>query len=137
MSQTIGARVREVRGGMGVGEFAETLGVNRKTVTRWENDGSVPDGGSLLALKRLFDADPSWILTGQGPGPDLSDDERELLALYRAAPLAGKMAAVGALQGVAGAEAQEGRDNRVMVEGSGNRVAAHGNYYEHGKGDKK
>lgn len=135
MSQTVGERIKEVRGSMGVGEFAETLGINRKTVTRWENDGSIPDGPSLLSLQKLFDADPSWILTGRGPGLQLSEDERELLALYRAAPLAGKMAAVGALQGVAGSQGKE--DKRVTVKGSGNRVSAHGSYHEYGKDKKK
>ncbi|GEM_PF-5350945 len=33
----------------------------------------------------------------------MTEDERELIALYRTAPLAGKMAAVGALQGAVGA----------------------------------
>lgn len=137
MSQSTGDRVREVRGGMGVGEFAETLGVNRKTVTRWESGDSIPDGASLLALKRLFDADPSWLLTGQGPGLELSEDERELLALFRAAPLVGKMAAVGALQGVAAAVDQAKGDNSLVVKGSGHRVAAQGGNFKHYRKPKK
>lgn len=60
----IAARLREVRGSLGVGEFAQEIGVNRKTVTRWENGDAVPDGDSLLALRRQFSVDPVWLLLG-------------------------------------------------------------------------
>ncbi|WP_432277712.1 helix-turn-helix transcriptional regulator, partial [Pseudomonas aeruginosa] len=50
MPQNIGDRIRQIRGGLGVGEFAERLGVNRKTVARWESNEALPDGASLLTL---------------------------------------------------------------------------------------
>lgn len=106
MTQTVGGRIRAIRGTRGVAEFADALGVNRKTVARWEADEALPDGASLLALNEKFGADAGWVLTGKGEPPSdstLTTDERELLALYRAASLTGKMAAVGALQGAVGA----------------------------------
>lgn len=112
MTLTIGQRIAMVRGSRGVGEFADALGVNRKTVTRWEADDALPDGASLLALREKFGADPGWLLTGEGVAPTdstLTADERELLALFRAAPLAVKAAAVGALQGALGAGAGAAR----------------------------
>ena len=131
MSHTIADRIKQVRGGMAVGGFADSLGVNRKTVTRWESGDSIPDGASLIALKRLYDVDPSWLLTGEGAGLELSSDERELLSLYRSASLPGKMAAVGALQGAASADSTRVGGNQVVVKGDGNRVAG-GVYHRHG-----
>jgi len=106
-----------------VAEFAGALGVNRKTVTRWEADKAFPDGASLLALREKFGVDPGWVLTGEGEAPcdsTLSSDERELLALYRSAPLTGKMAAVGALQGAMGAAPVK---KQVNVSASGGQAA--------------
>lgn len=56
----------------------------------------------LAALSSTIGVDALYVLTGHHAGPPtetLASDERELLTLYRAAPLAGKMAAAGALQG--------------------------------------
>jgi transcriptional regulator with XRE-family HTH domain len=61
----IGQRIREVRGRLTQAEFATRLGVDRKTVTRWEAGERMPDGASLLALLSEFDADIQEILTGE------------------------------------------------------------------------
>src|ERR1700751_1137340 len=82
MSQ-IGDRIKQVRGTIGVGEFATILGVNRKTLTRWEASEVLPDGPSLLALMSHFNADPIWILTGKGIAPALEAAEQVLLDNYR------------------------------------------------------
>lgn len=82
-----GGRIETIRGELGVGEFASALGVNRKTVTRWEADDSLPDGASLIALRERFGADPGWVLTGSGEPPNtssLTPDEEVLLEGYRA-----------------------------------------------------
>lgn len=101
MSQTIGERLRKVRGDLGVGEFAERLGVNRKTVTRWEANEALPDGASLLSLHQHFGVDPGWLLTGgpssaEGAGstapPQLNSRERALLANYRGSDEEGRRA---------------------------------------------
>ena len=88
---SVGGRIEQVRGKLGIGEFAEVLGVNRKTVSRWEADETLPDGASLLALKDKFGADPGWILTGSGEAPNtssLTPDEQVLLDGYRALDVA-------------------------------------------------
>lgn len=86
MSLTVGQRIQGIRGAMGVMEFAERLGVNRKTITRWEADEALPDGASLLALLEKFGADPAWVLAGTGASPSLAPDEAALLDNYRHAP---------------------------------------------------
>lgn len=99
----IGARLRDVRGRLTQAAFADQLGLERKTVGRYEAGERAPDALALLRLMAEFDVDPAWVLTGKGFAPTGTEDERELLALYRSAPLTGKMAAVGALQGAMGA----------------------------------
>lgn len=84
--KSIGGRIEVIRGDLGVAEFASALGINRKTVTRWEADESLPDGASLLALRDRFGADPGWILSGEGEPPSaskLTPDEQVLLDGYR------------------------------------------------------
>ncbi len=123
----IGDRLRGVRGQLTQAEFSARLGVHRKTVERWESGERIPDGESLLSLKREFGIDPGWLLTGEGDRPStatLSPDESELLALFRAAPLAVKAAAIGALQG--GAQAGAGRTNQVTVTATGRGTQAAG-----------
>jgi transcriptional regulator with XRE-family HTH domain len=90
--ESVGVRILKVRGEMGVAEFADELGVNRKTITRWEANEALPDGASLLALMQKFGVDPAWILTGSGAAPDLAPDEATLLANYRHCPPDGKTA---------------------------------------------
>jgi transcriptional regulator with XRE-family HTH domain len=83
---SVGRRIADLRGNQGVSEFAAVLGINRKTVTRWEADETLPDGASLLALKEKFGADPGWVLTGIGDAPNISTltpDEQVLLDGYR------------------------------------------------------
>lgn len=108
-----------LRGNLSQLEFATTLGVDRKTIGTWERGERLPDTRALLGLWGQFDADPAWVLTGRGFEPVSTADERELLALYRAAPLAVKMAAVGALQGAASAPSAPQTVNQTNRGGSG------------------
>jgi transcriptional regulator with XRE-family HTH domain len=63
--ETIGQRLREVRGGMTQAEFASQLGVVSKTISRYESNETVPDGAFLLKLKDMFDISPDWLLLGK------------------------------------------------------------------------
>lgn len=86
-------------------QLGETGGVTKKTQMLYEAGDRYPDAAYLAAIAAAG-ADVRYIVTGEreGPAPEvLSSDERELLALFRAAPLAVKAAAIGALQGAAGA----------------------------------
>lgn len=87
--KNIGERIASIRGNQGVGAFAESIGVNRKTIQRWEAGLAIPDGNSILLLKEKFGVDPSWLLTGESPasveyGIVVSDaEEVELVQTYR------------------------------------------------------
>lgn len=71
----------------------------------------------LLAGLASTGVDVFYVLTGKHV---LTADEREFLALFRAAPLAGKAAAIGALQGVAAATPVQ---KRVKVTAQGGNAA--------------
>lgn len=120
----VGERIRQLRGALTQAAFAERLGLERKSVGRYEAGDRAPDALALLRLMAEFGADPAWVLTGGGAGPSISPDERELLALFRAAPLAVKAAAIGALQG--GAQAGAGRSHQVTITASGRGTQAAG-----------
>lgn len=118
----IGERIRSLRAGLTQAAFAERLGLERKSIGRYEAGERAPDAVALLRLMTEFGADPAWTLTGRGAGPSITADERELLALFRAAPLAVKAAAIGALQGGAQATPATIR-KQVNVSASGGQAA--------------
>lgn len=100
---TIGSRLKEERKRLGFNqeEFAVTAGITRRPYTEWESGNTSPTAFQLAALAQVG-ADVRYIVTGdrEGPAPEaLTSDERELLALFRAASLSVKAAAIGALQG--------------------------------------
>ena len=88
----IAARVVLARGTLMQADFAAALGVDRKTVVRWEQAHAIPDGDSLLRLFLHFGANPGWLLTGDGEPPPLSARESSLLDNYRNASEAGRRA---------------------------------------------
>ncbi|MCM2318099.1 MAG: XRE family transcriptional regulator [Pseudomonas sp.] len=101
---TIGERLREERERLGFAQpaFAGLAGTTKKSQIDYEKDLTQPKAGYLAAVSKVG-ADVQYIVTGVRSSAALSADEEELLARYRAAPLAVKAAAIGALQGAAGA----------------------------------
>lgn len=97
---SIGMRLREERQRLDVNQtqLGECGGVTKKTQMLYEAGERFPDATYLAAIAKAG-ADIQYIVIGVHSDAALTPDERELLALYRAAPLAGKMAAAGALQG--------------------------------------
>jgi len=107
-----------------VAGFAE---VTAKTVGRWEKEIAIPTD-KLEALARIgFDA--QYVVTGERCGQALPADEQELLEKYRAAPMAVKAAAIGAL--TAGSSREPAAVGEIA--GSGHRFSVTGDYYERGK----
>jgi len=81
--------------------MAEAGLVTMRSQRNYEKGERFPDAAYLAAIAKVG-VDVRYIVTGQreGPAPEVfSADERELIALFRAAPLAVKAAAIGALQG--------------------------------------
>lgn len=65
-AETIGGRIRMVRGGVRQPEFATRLGVDKNTIGRYERDERQPDAEFLARLCSLgFNG--HWLITGEGP----------------------------------------------------------------------
>jgi len=97
----VGLRIRNLRGDLPQSEFADRLGVDRKSVAGWEAGKRLPDGSSLLKLMSEFGADVNYLLTGRRSDdvPRLTAEEQLLLGYFREASKEGKRAALGALLG--------------------------------------
>ncbi len=54
---TIGTKIKTLRAarGMSQNELADSIGVSRQAITKWETDNGVPEIENLSAISRLFD----------------------------------------------------------------------------------
>ena len=104
-------------------------GVSRVMWGQYERDQAAPGGAVWLKLAAAG-ADVQYILTGQRSVQALTRDEVELLEAFRAAPLAVKAAAIGALQG---GSASPGKIKQTVSAPAG-QVAA-GNVVTQTQGD--
>ncbi len=60
----VGPRIREVRGGISLPDFAKSLEVHRSTIIRWEQEESFPDAVLIRKICDLYQVDPVWLLYG-------------------------------------------------------------------------
>ena len=113
----IGFRLRRERERMGLSQeaFAALASVKKMAQWNYEKGDRSPDAKYLAAIAAAG-VDVRYVLTGELSAASLSSDEKQLLELFRAAPLAVKMAAVGALQGASLAQATVTQQNHA--EGS-------------------
>lgn len=77
---TFGEKLRQLRKreGMSQEELAGRLNVSRQAISRWENEGILPDAGNLIQLNRLFGVSVDYLLH------DEYDAEDDLPAVQRA-----------------------------------------------------
>lgn len=68
MEKNFGERLKQIRNShsMTHQDFAESLGITRLTVIRYENGERFPDAQFLLALHEKYFVDINWLLTGKG-----------------------------------------------------------------------
>lgn len=118
---TIGERLREERERLGFSQpaFAGLAETTKKSQIDYEKDSTQPKAGYLAAISKVG-ADVQYIITGVRSSSALSSDEDELLERFRAASLVVKAAAIGALQGAAGAVHV---DKQVSVSAPGGHAA--------------
>ena len=98
--------IERERLGVSQSRLGAIAGVGKTTVINWEKGASSPTAVQLSELAAAG-LDVLYVITGTRvggvvPPPTLTDDERELLRLFRAAPLAVKAAAIGALSAQGG-----------------------------------
>ena len=65
------------RSGMSQEELAETLGVSRQAVSKWETGESSPDINKLLALSKTFEVTTDWLLSDEDPNEEVKNDNNE------------------------------------------------------------
>ena len=91
-------RIRQERERLGFNQtdFAALAGASKRSQIGWEQGRTNPDAEALAAWA-MEGADVQYILTGVRSSAALTDEEQQLISLYRAAPLAVRAAAVAAL----------------------------------------
>lgn len=72
MDETIGDRIRARRKAVGLTQqgLAEAFGINRVSVTLWENNSTAPERDKIVPLAEILQCEPEWLLTGQGNAPE-------------------------------------------------------------------
>ncbi|EAT5343357.1 MULTISPECIES: helix-turn-helix domain-containing protein [Citrobacter] len=127
MQTNTGERLKEERLRLGLSQAAlgEIGGVRKQAQLNYEKGERNPDSAYLSAIAK-FGADIQFIVTGIRSAESLSPDEKELINLFRQAPLAVKAAALAALN------AGNAATDSINVSGSGNRVAGR-DYNENNK----
>lgn len=65
---TLGSRIRVLRKEKKLTQVnvSKAVGVSSVAVTQWEQDTNTPKGDNLLALAKVLDCDPGWLLYGKG-----------------------------------------------------------------------
>ena len=93
---TFGDRLAGAREAAGLDQkaLAAKLGVKLSVITGWENDLKEPRANRLQMLAGILGVSMSWLLTGEGDGPDAPDD-----ALPIAEDLLDVLAEIRALRG--------------------------------------
>ena len=64
---TLSDRIRTLRTEkkLSQNKLAQTLGISRQAVSKWENGTAVPDMENLIQLCELFDVDLGYLTTGE------------------------------------------------------------------------
>ncbi len=117
---TIGARLKEERERLGFTQpaFAGLAETTKKSQIDYEKDLTQPKAGYLAAIAKVG-ADVQYIVTGiRCPGA-LSDDESELVARFRKAPLALRAAT---LAGLAAGAASASKGEKQVFHGNVGQV---------------
>ena len=68
-TMTLGERLIQLRAKAGLSQdtLAEQLGVSRQSVSKWENDASVPDLEKLVKLSGVFGVSLDELVKGEVP----------------------------------------------------------------------
>lgn len=66
---SIGERIVQLRSqkNMSQGQLAQSLGVSRQAISKWENDQSSPDTLHLIKLSDILDTEVEYLATGRKP----------------------------------------------------------------------
>lgn len=92
---SVGDRLKCIRGTTSQNAFAAQFGIHRNTLVRWESGERLPDFDFLVSLVNNFGIAPEWMLTGKGdmhasecspsapPDSEKTSDTSEVLKLKK------------------------------------------------------
>jgi DNA-binding XRE family transcriptional regulator len=86
-------RLAREHGGLSQQAFADHVGCTRRQVISWETAVSAPPIWAVMAVRRLCDVDPEWVMAGPGKTPlrhALPQDDDRLPRLVREVARMGK-----------------------------------------------
>ena len=71
---TLGEKLKEIRKRFGLSQeqLAEIMNVSRQAITKWENDGGMPDVSNLQELSKVFGITVDYLLNNEKQLPALS-----------------------------------------------------------------
>ena len=71
---TLGQKLKEIRKRFGLSQeqLAEIMNVSRQAITKWENDGGLPDINNLQELSKIFGITVDYLLNDKNVLPTLS-----------------------------------------------------------------
>ena len=78
---SIGERIYELRkqNNMSQGDLADELDVSRQTISKWENDSSVPEADKIVRLCEIFSTSTDYILRGIDASKTVQDEKLETI----------------------------------------------------------
>ena len=84
MSQTMGAKISELRKGKGLtqAQLAEQMAVTDKAVSKWERDLSCPDISSIPKLAEILGVSVEQLMQGEAAVPAESKSDSPLRQLF-------------------------------------------------------
>ncbi len=90
-SRGIGARITQVRSRVTQGKFADSLGIHKNTLIRYEKEERLPDSELLTRIYEVYGVDPTWLLTGESRSPAATEPPISLLEDYVSIPIYGSL----------------------------------------------
>lgn len=78
--QSLGTRMRTLRGALTQKAFAESLGITSQAIINYEKYGRIPNSKVLNKIKNIYNISPDWLLTGNGAMYLKSDSQEEIVS---------------------------------------------------------
>lgn len=60
----IGKRIRQVRGALNQDDFCKLIGLEKRTLVRYETGRTLPSADTLIRICHEFTINPTWLLMG-------------------------------------------------------------------------
>lgn len=75
------------------------LGLSPNALSEWKKGKAKPSADAIIKIAKYFDVSTDYLLTGKISNIELSEQEQELLYLYRKLPEKGKERMIGYMDG--------------------------------------